>query len=215
MAATELTQRADTVSDGAWHANQVVLQSADYDELARLHLHCLPDSILSELGYRAVRAFYKYVERSHLEYVCFARHKGNIVAGCVFSFRPWSLSKRLLVNTSISLLIIKRLPLIIKACGTRPKRAPREELKDTSFRYQPEIMHLFTTPHFRGKGIAKCLIAQCVGRARAAGCARVIARTLDHPTNPAIYFYRKNGFVEIGSVHEYGKWLVVFAKEIV
>jgi ribosomal protein S18 acetylase RimI-like enzyme len=186
------------------------LGARDIEQLARMHVDALPDSLVSLVGERYARAFYRHAAASPSELIAIERAGGELCGACLMSLAPATLSRRLLTRTPLALLAplaIRRLPLRAMARGAAgPPADPQPP--------GPEILLIFTVPEARSRGLGARLLARCEALLAARGVDRLLVKTRDDPANRALAFYERAGFRRVGSRSVYGKRLVLFEKAL-
>jgi GNAT superfamily N-acetyltransferase len=181
------------------------LAPRDIDLLARMHLESLPGSLVTRIGPRYARAFYRYIARSEYEEVILHREGGEIVAACIVSLEPETMSRRLVLHTPLAFhapFALLRLPvgaIVARTRGDQPRGA--------------EILLIFTIASARSRGLGAQLIERCQKVVRRHGIARVLVKTRDDPGNRAIAFYERAGFKPLGKVEKFGKALLLLTRE--
>lgn len=186
------------------------LDSRELDVFARMHREVLPGSLVARLGADYTRKFYDYVNDSETEGLLTRRRDGRIVAGCVLSLDPSSLTRRLLLATPVASSALRafgRLPwlqLVRGALSRGRDSAPSH----------PEIILIFTTPEARGQGLGAELVGDAESLVRGRGHDNIMVKTLADPGNRALAFYRRCGFDSAGEVLKFGKRLAVFTKSV-
>jgi ribosomal protein S18 acetylase RimI-like enzyme len=188
------------------------VNESDIAALADLHESCLPDSDVTGFGAAYVRSFYRYLTRSQQEIVLVERNDaGRIVAAAVVSLDPHSLSRRLLLGTSLLPHLIRhafrvvRLTLSSTDGDVDGARVPLT---------MPDLLLIYTSPDERGRGRASALIDQAEARLRALKVPEYQVRTVADPSNPALAFYRKRNFVPSGTVSKLGRRFQVFTRKL-
>lgn len=192
------------------------LSERDIGVLARLHVESLPDSLISVVGERYARVFYRHLSSSRDEFLYLERGGANgtdVVGACVVSLHPETLNRRLLRTTPLlpmSMMAITRLPLrSIFAKLLAKSRTPAATQPSG-----PEIILIFTLPGLRGVGSGTRLLMRAESWLAARGVERVFVKTRDVADNRAIRFYEKAGFRRIASIVKQGKNLALFDKHI-
>jgi GNAT superfamily N-acetyltransferase len=187
-----------------------VLQERDIARLARMHVAALPESLVSLLGERYARAFYRYCATTSEELLLLEREGGEIAGACLVSLEPESLSRRLLTGTPLpwcAALAITRLPLramLLDATRAAVPVQPRG----------PEILLIFTVPELRSRGLGARLLRRCEQQLLARGLPRVLFKTRDDPANRALQFYEREQFSPIAARSKYGKRLLLLEKTL-
>lgn len=198
-----------TVVDGS-------LAERDIGVLARLHLVTLPESLVSVIGERYAKAFYRYAVSSPDEIV-FLEWSGSkrdeLVGACIVSLHPETLNHRLLRQTPLvpmALTALPRLPLraIVGNALTKSKRSSVAQPGG------PEIILIFTLPSLRSQGSGSRLLARTESWLAERGMSRIFVKTRDAADNRALRFYEKAGFRRMASIVKQGKALALFEKDI-
>jgi GNAT superfamily N-acetyltransferase len=162
------------------------LTVADLGRLARMQVELLPGSRISRLRAPAVRAFWRFAERSSLEDIVVARHGDEIAGAGLVTLSSATLSRRLLRSRFV-LHALTRLPLAVSML--RSDSTPADGC---------ELVMLFTDRRWRGQGIGRHMMADIEARLRDFGVRQYVVRTEDDPGNRAIAFYLGCGFVREG-----------------
>lgn len=183
------------------------MDERDLADLARVHSSCLPDSLVSALGDGYARSFYRYITRSSHEFALVERNQhGRIVAAAVISLQPATLTRRLVLYTSLVASVFRRpLPLL----GLLRPGAPASV--DSTL---PEMILIYTSAEERGQGRASALIRQAEGQLRQIGVPTYQVRTELQASNPALAFYDKRGFVRSGTSVRLGVRFQVFTRTL-
>lgn len=189
------------------------LSERDLEQLARMHVESLPDSLVSELGTSYARAFYGYVAVSSKELLLLERDPGENIAGaCVVSLEPESLNRRLLLKTPLLYHLVPKIPrfatlLFRSLLGTQrgDGHAPLSA---------PELILIFTSGSARGKGLGTKLIRQAEARLRTVGIRSYLVRTAADPANRALGFYRGLGFEPLCIVSRHGQAFQMFTRSV-
>jgi GNAT superfamily N-acetyltransferase len=179
--------------------------------LARMHVEALPESLVSRLGERYVRAFYRYLAHSREELILVERRGEALTAACIVSLAPETLPGRLVYRTPLPLAAVRafwRLPWRGLLGGRRARRPHLVQPPG------PEILLIFTLPEARGQGVGQKLLARCEALLAARGATRLLVKTRDDAANRAVPFYERAAFTRIASVHKLGKQLVLFEKPL-
>ena len=188
------------------------LNEDDLKDLARLHSACVGDSLVTELGVNYARCFYRYLDRSPLEYVWIRRDAdGKIIAASVFTLQPHTLGRRLLLHTPLPWYLFlgafSMVPLafrlMMQKAGSREK-PPELDL--------PEWILLFTTPTQRGGGLGASLIQEMEDQLRALGIKKYQVRTNADPANKALAFHIKHGAIPCHLSVDRGRLNQVYTK---
>jgi hypothetical protein len=119
-----------------------------------MHLEALPQSLVSLVGERYARAFYRYCSGSAHELVLVERDGGALAAACLVSLEPDTLSRRLLKRTPLLLLspfALGRLPLTQLLRGALRPSGPAQPRG-------PELLLIFTLAEARGQGLGARLL---------------------------------------------------------
>lgn len=191
------------------------MDARSIEGVARLHVQCLPHSLIGALGDGYVRSFYRYVARSEQEILVVERDDdGRPVAAAVLSLEPATLTRRLLLRTRLLASLVGSLPRLIALvlASTRgPRRHPPGERAQVPA-VRPQLILIFTAEAERGKGRGTALIRELERRLRQRGIPRYEARTESDPTNPALEFYRRRGFGAEGLAVRFGTCFQVFSR---
>jgi GNAT superfamily N-acetyltransferase len=166
------------------------LTKNDVQRLAELQRLVLPRSAISMLGPRYTRSFYRFVEWSPLELVFVERAcNGVVISGCVVSMDVGSLSRRLLLHTSLLIEAALRPGWLVSALRTR-REGPRVS--------GAELLLLFTDASYRGHGCATRLVNQAETAIGDRGFKEYVVRTFNDPNDPALVYYLRRGFRSAG-----------------
>ena len=167
------------------------------EKLAALQIAVLPGSLISRMGVGFVREFYRFAARSPFEIVLFARPVGgaddDVIGGCVASLTPGTLSRRLLLRSSLFVRLF-RLPLGVLLAQLAPPAPLLRRVAD-----MPELILLYTHPDGRSRGVGGQLVRECERRLQQQGIREYYVKTLDAADNRAIPFYVREGFEDVGS----------------
>jgi GNAT superfamily N-acetyltransferase len=184
-----------------------------YEELARLHVAILPDSMVGRLGPLFAARFYRFVFHSPDELALFEEEGGCVAAGAVVSLRPATLGRRAALRTPFLLYVASR-------PGALPWMALfREYLRPAGRRHaaaspDPELVYIFTDPERRGRGHGRRLLQRLERLLIARGVARYTVCTFDDPSDPAVRFYLANGFAVIDRLRRYGMSYLVLERSL-
>lgn len=187
---------------------------ADLERLATLHLACLPDSLLSSLGRRAVVRYYDHALAAPTELVLAARIDGAVVGGCVLSHAPGTLLRRFAVASPLRLAgelgrALMRSRDLRRRCLRRLREREPEAIADA-----PEIVQIFTDEELRGRGIGSQFLRSCEESLRLAGTTAYTIRTHRDDNDAGLRFYRREGFAAIGETVSFGDRFVVMKKDL-
>lgn len=186
------------------------LGARDVARLARMHVEAIPESLISRVGERYARAFYRYVAKSEDELLLVERDGREIIGGCLVSLAPETLSGRMLRHTPLAVLAplaLHRLPLRAMLRGlTEPRGAPKPP--------GAEILLIFTDAARRSRGLGARLLARCEALLAARGVDKLLVQTRDDPANRAVQFYDRARFERIAARSKYGKRLILFEKPL-
>ena len=191
------------------------LTSTDCLQLTEVHLECLPDSLVSRLGRRYTRAFYRYINLSHNEHVFVERDAERIVSGCVLSLDPGTLMRRLAFGSPLmwfAVLGVLRPSILRLLVGSLGRGEPASQYR--VLHSSPEVILMFTAQRARDRGAGSLLLGECERFLTARGYGQYLVRTVDDESNAALRFYAKNGFIECGRCVQYGQPFRILRKEI-
>ena len=200
------------------------MDDADVEAVARLHVACLPDSLVTTLGLGYARSFYRYVTRSSREVIVTERDgSGRIVAAAVVTLDPASFNRRLALRTSLLLSLMTNATAMV-ALWWSSRRAP---LATRSVRgvlsgaeatptdaALPEMILIFTARDARRQGRAAALVRSAERRLATLGIAEYQVRTVLDPSNRALDFYRDLKFVPSGTSVRLGTRFQRFTKRV-
>ncbi len=183
------------------------LSAQDLDRLARLHVACLPRSLVSLLGPDYAARFYDVLQSSPDELLLVDRGDGGAIVGaCLVSHRPASLSRRIAAGTPLLRhALIRPRALLALARAALGGGSPDPAGSD--------ILLLFTDPASRGRGIASALVEAAVRAVAARGEAGLAVLTEDDPANEAVRFYLGRGFVRSGACRMNGQRFLRLSKD--
>ena len=187
-----------------------VLDEGDIARLARMHVAALPESLISLLGERYARAFYRYCATTPQELLLLERERGELSGACLVSLEPETLSRRLLLRTPLLLsspLAVRRLPLQAMLLGGARSADPPQPRG-------PEILLIFTVPELRSQGLGARLLRCCEQQLLSRGLHRVLVKTRDDAANRALQFYERAQFKPIAARSKYGKRLLLLEKTL-
>lgn len=185
--------------------------------LARLHVTCMPESLVTRLGERFTRAFYRYVAQSPQEVLAVERDAGGgIVGAAVLSLAPVTLTRRLMSHTPMLLHALVRVPAMLAlgvgaVGGARGRPRPDNAVVHRNL---PQLILIFTHPSERGRGHGTSLLMTIESRLRMVGVACYEVRTVAAPSNPALAFYAGRGFEPAGITSRYGTPFQVFLRTL-
>ena len=172
------------------------LGSRDRLQLAVMHEKYMPDSLVTMFGRAYAQEFYDFVVDSPNDCLLVHEENGNILGACVLSMSPIDLTRRLVVSTRLVLWgwlgiwrMFTRGYSKIAADGAFGPKRNQQNL--------PEIVYIFVEENARNHGVGAHLLAMCEKFLSSRGCDCVIVNTRDEPSNRAMNFYLRNGFVTI------------------
>ncbi len=186
----------------------------DLSPLAALHVACLPDSLLSSLGLHAVRRYYEYAAGASTEVIFRAREGEGVVAACVLSHAPESLLARFATHAPLRLVA----ELFREAARTpdlRHRLLLRLKERDSGPHLDvPEIVQIFTSAEYRGRGIGRLLLQACEESLRRRRVPAYMIRTHRDDNEAGIRFYTKEGFTPAGETLSFGERFIIMKKEL-
>ena len=155
-----------------------------------------PQAAVTVFGEGFVRAFYRFVERSDVDFLFVERDGGEVVGGCVLSLAPQSLFGRLLRNVPLGVLAASILTVkpVIYVLKKAIKGIGADKRATAQFEHLPEVLYIFASPQSRGKGVGTALLAQNEAFLKGRGIDRYVVKTWDDEAHPTVRFYLKNGF---------------------
>lgn len=171
----------------------------DAEALAALHGAILPGSRLSLFGQGYLTSCYRYFIGSRDELVFVARSCGSVIGGAFVSLAPASLSRRLVMHTSLLLQLTLR-PM---GKGARQIIADLFQSAPPS-PGQPELVAIFVAPDQQGRRIGEAICRAVEADLMQRQLRSYVVHTERDPGNRAIAFYRRLGFVPAepsGSTH--------------
>jgi GNAT superfamily N-acetyltransferase len=193
------------------------MDESDIEAIARLHVVCMHDSLVTALGASYARSFYRYVTRSAREVtVTECDATGHIVAVAVISLEPSSFHRRLLLHTSLLpnlVMNVGGLLALLWSSRVGLKRSPNTHDQTATSSY-PEMILIFTAPEARRHGYAAALVQQAERRLGLLGIPVYQVRTVLSPSNGALTFYRDQQFVPSGISVRLGTRFQVFTKQL-
>lgn len=179
-----------------------------FTQIAKAHIQCLPESLLSDIGVRFVKAFYRAACQSDQEHLI-ARFENDVLAGVAFvSLNADSLTSRLMTPR---MYISLAFSMLIPSIASRVVKTFMASSEDSNV---PELVFFFSTPEFRGKGIGKRLLCDVVEALQERSLDTYAIKTLDSPDNQAIEFYSRNGFERQKSFSHAGHQYVYMTTKI-
>ena len=193
------------------------MEERDIHDLAQLHMSSLTDSIVGALGISYVKSFYRYVTRSDKEITVVERnHAGQIIAATVVSLEPPSLNRRLLLHTSLLFSFLKNAPRMLSLVLQAHRPAADASSSDATRVPSdlPEMILLFAAAGERGHGVGSALVQQVEHRLQQENIFEYQVRTVAHPTNRALSFYRDRNFHPAGTSFKHGKCYQVFTRRL-
>ncbi|MDP2809118.1 MAG: GNAT family N-acetyltransferase [Rhodocyclaceae bacterium] len=191
-----------------------VANKGDIEVLGRLHVEILPESLVSLIGERYARSFYRYVSSSSKELVFLERDGSDadaVVGACVVSLDPGTLNRRLLRATPLipmALLALPHMPLRSLLGGSRDGAKAQAPEQPPG----PEIILIFTLPSLRSRGCGARLLARAEDWLAQRGVGTLYVKTRDAEDNRAIGFYERAGYRRLAAIVNKGKKLALFDK---
>jgi ribosomal protein S18 acetylase RimI-like enzyme len=187
------------------------INAPDIDRLSELQVAALPDSMVSLLGRRYARAFYRYIVRSRQEILCVVRNSAGVVdAAVVVSLSPSTLEARLAYSTPLLLWIVLRAPRLplrhMAGEFLRPSRSSNVP--------RPELIIIFTDARCQARGIGRSLVKLCEASLRERQVASYVVKTENLPENGALKFYARLGFRPLHEIRKYGVAFQMFEKRL-
>lgn len=191
------------------------LSSGDFERIGQLHVESIDDSLPALLGSAYAADLYRFLARSERELLFVELTEERVESCCVVSLEPDSLQARIARATSFALgrsaLIALRRPAFRQYLRGALRDALRSGAHSTR---APEITYIFTNRSGRGRGLGGILIDRVDTYLRNASFSSYFVKTLDVPSNRAIGFYERHGFVPIGRCQEAGRTFVEFEKPL-
>ena len=186
-----------------------------------LHCRLLKGSMVEWFGARYASALYAYLCGSAQEAVLRVHRDGHIVACCVVSFSPTSLSKRLFFNTPLLKefpFALLRMPLA-NMMRTQfggmfdAKRRGRLDKKEANeLKCMPEVVWIFVDEAYQGCGIGRELLELAEAEVILRGNSSYIVKTSEGDTSGPKPFYQRLGFSARHKVQERGSSFLVMVK---
>lgn len=187
------------------------MREADFTDLARLHLACLPDSTTGALGLRYLVAFYRYIHQSPSELLIVEHRCDQVVAAAVVSLDPATFQRRLLRHTPLRSSLARHpftaAGLLRALLATPPHGTGHAAVA-------PEMILLYTAADARRQGYGAALIGEMERQLRDAGVREYTVKTVLDAGNPALRFYRNRGFIEAGTIIEFGRRFQQFTRAV-
>ena len=193
------------------------MDESDVEALARLHVACLSDSLVTTLGARYARSFYRYVTQSTREVIVTERDAaGHIVAAAVITLEPSTFYRRLALHTSLlpSLVWNIRVMPALLWSSLRRSDLPRDTRDPPAESPRPEMILIFTAPDVRRQGHAGAIVRRAEHRLGQLGIPAYQVRTVLSPSNEALAFYRDLRFVPSGTSVRFGVRFQIFTKRL-
>lgn len=177
--------------------------SKDRNRIASIHSKAFPGFFLSSLGSRFLEAYYASMSEASGSIFLVDDEHGirGFACGCI---DPAGFNRRF-VRTHLHLLIASSLRALLKDPRTifRMLTRPKDIVAQP---HEEGIIHLLSicvAPEFEGRGIGKSLLTAFKKASASAGARCVYLTTDARDNDPVNVFYRKNGFLLIGS-HDSG-----------
>jgi ribosomal protein S18 acetylase RimI-like enzyme len=164
--------------------------AADAAALAALHGAILSRSRLSLFGQGYLTSCYRYFIGSRDELVLAARSGSSVVGGAFVSLAPRSLSRRLVVHTSL----LRQIALRPIGRGARQIIADLLQLAPPSPDL-PELVAIFVASDHQGHGIGEMICRAVESELRQRRVKSYVVHTDRDPANHAIAFYQRLGFL--------------------
>lgn len=186
----------------------------DRDELAMMHLRCLPDSAVARLGVSFTAALYAFAAKSPREAVLIATLGDALVGGALLSTRPRDLARRMAVRCPGSVLkAAPRIAMTLLSGRLRKARSKTDEVvRRLSDEDTPELVYLFSAQSARGVGVGAALVD--ASERWAHSLHRLYVKTGPNKENPARGFYKRMGFETCGLVEQSGEIFELFGKKL-
>lgn len=169
------------------------LRPQEVDQLAKLHVACLPDTAIGTLGWRYAASFYGYVAGAATEHLRVYREEDRVIAAAVLSEDGGRLLAHLRHCTPLIRHFLGGLPTLGRWRAVRTLWPARESTRG-SVDPIPELVFLFTAESFRRRGVARSLLERIETLLRALGHHRYDVRTKNAAGNQASRFYASQGF---------------------
>lgn len=182
---------------------------ADIEALADLHAEVLPTSLVSRLGRRYCRRFYRYCASSRLEHVITVARDGGLAGGAMVSLQPASLSSRLLRETPLLLAAVLNFWRVPWLRLISPERGASQREETV-----PELIELLVNPRHQGAGIGRQLLAEVEAWLARQGVERYDVKTFADVAHPAAKFYMTNGFRITGTARGPGADFTLLRKTL-
>ena len=198
------------------------LSSQNYNELAKLHMLCLPGSLVSFFGQKYIHKFYQYIGESPFEFLLIHKNQGKITGVCILSLSPQTLSRRLVLHTPFlvripfaiyNIILYFRTQLFTQClCMSKFYVKQRKEKISTEKNSDPEVIHIFTDLKARNQGLGTLMLEKCEVILIQKGFNRYIIKTWDDESKPAVKFYKQKGFVFRNRFWRHGLWMQTMEK---
>ena len=177
------------------------LETPDFARLSRMHREFMTGSLVNWFGHEYVSSLYRYLVKSAHEAVFVARLEGRIIGACILSDKPASLSRRMLLNTSMVLHIpaaMLEMPIIhmlaasLRAARSRKKESGAEDHLIADLGKLPEVVWIYVDHDGRRKGIGRKLLSATESYLVTRHRSRYIIHTLAENNDDVIQFYKNS-----------------------
>ena len=217
-ASEETSQENDKALTLRLRGGQDTLTKSECIDLADLHIRSLPGSFVTRLGAHFAGSFYRYIQRSRLEFLFVSRINQRLASACVLSLSSDSLPWRLVWHTSILFWAAfrpLRLPLAKSVRGKLQSGADGDDAEQYHApKDLPELILIFTDAEARGRGLGRSLLGRCEDFLRSRGIKGYFVKTIDDERNAATIFYASNGFQLRGCLERHRKRYQVWEKQV-
>lgn len=192
-------------------------RDSDLADVARLHIHAFPGSVLGELGEEAVRRNYRWQLNGPHDLTALVASDAGTLSGFLFGgvFRGstigfvkserWFLAGQVASHPRILLHGVgwSRVGLALRLLARRSPAAQPEQ-PDAVPRRSLGVLAIAVDPAAQGRGVGRALMAEAVRRARQQGFEAMHLTV--HPSNEqALAFYRSLGWTELPEAD--GRWV--------
>jgi ribosomal protein S18 acetylase RimI-like enzyme len=176
--------------------NTRIVEQAEFDSLAKLHIQAFNNFFLTTLGSGFLQTYYQTCLKSKEAIaVCATNEKGEIIGfgmGCILSK---GFHKRLVFQnfTKFSLQALRIIFTNPKAIFRLSYNLDKNSNKIDDGNYA-ELLSIAVSPAEKGSGVGKKMIAYFEAEAKAKGCLKVALTTDYYNNDDVIAFYKRSGY---------------------